>query len=221
MNRNELASRIDATLVQTNHDIRQIDELILAAREYKFACCFTLPCYCAYVKEQLQGTGVHTGIPVGFPSGGETTEAKCFQAQEAVRLDMEEVDMVINVGWLLSGYDDKVTDEIRRIKDIVGARPLKCIIEASLYTEDQIRRASLCVLKGGADYVKTGTGWVAPASLEQVRIIRETVGDALHIKAAGGIRSYETAAAFLDAGVYRLGIGVKNAVNILRGMAEN
>ncbi len=218
MNRDELASKIDATLVQTNHDISQINELIEAARKYRFACCFTLPCYSSYVKEQLKGTGVHTGIPVGFPSGGETTEAKCFQAEEAVRLQVEEVDMVINVGWLLSGFDDKVTDEIRRIKDIVGERPLKCIIEASLYTEDQIKRASLCVLKGGADYVKTGTGWLAPASLEDVRVIRQTVGDELYIKAAGGIRTFENAAAFLEAGVYRLGIGVKSAVNILENM---
>ena len=117
MNKSELASRIDATLVQTNHDISQINELVEAARKYRFACCFTLPCYSSYVKEQLSGTGVHTGIPVGFPSGGETTEAKCFQAEEAVRLQIEEVDMVINVGWLLSGFDDKVTDEIRRMID--------------------------------------------------------------------------------------------------------
>ena len=135
-----------------------------------------------------------------------------------MRLQVEEVDMVINVGWLLSGFDGKVTDEIRRIKDIVGERPLKCIIEASLYTEDQIKRASLCVLKGGADYVKTGTGWLAPASLEHVRVIRQTVGDELYIKAAGGIRTFENAAAFLEAGVYRLGRGVKSAVNILENM---
>ena len=214
----EMAASIDATMVQAAHDLKQIDELIAAAREYRFACCFVLPCYFCYVKEGLEGSGVHNGMAIGFPSGGETKDSKLFQAREAVALGADEIDMVINLGFLLSGKEDAVIDEIRAIKDVVCERPLKCIIEAGLLSDDMIRRASLCVVKGGAEYVKTATGWHQPTTLEQVRLIRETIGDAALIKAAGGIRTREAAEALIAAGASRLGIGLKSAREILDSM---
>ncbi len=219
MDRKTLASHIDATMVRTGHDIVQIDQMIEAAKEYRFACCFSLPCYSVYVRDALAGTGVNCGYTIGFPSGGETTEAKCFQAREGMDLKMDEFDMVINVGWLLSGYDDKVTHEIKVLKEIVGEKPLKCIIEASLLDEDQIKRAVMCVLNGGADYVKTGTGWLGPATIDQVRLMKETAGDALLVKAAGGIRTKEEALAFIDAGADRLGIGLKSSIALMKEFA--
>ncbi len=218
MNKLELASHIDVTLVQTNHTITEIDSLIQAAKKYKFACGFTLPCYMEHLKRALAGSGVHTGGVIGFPSGGEFTETKLFEARRNVELGAEEIDMVINVGWLLSAQYDKVCDEIKAIKDIIGSIPLKCIMEISLLTEDNARRAAEIIAEGGAEYIKTGTGWIAPTTVEHVRLIKSAIGDAALIKAAGGIRNQSTAEEFLNAGAYRLGIGLASAVSICEAM---
>ena len=126
--------------------------------------------------------------------------------------------MVINLGWIKSGMDAEVREEIRRLKDIVEDRPLKCIIEINDLTEDEAKRASLLVVEGGGDFVKTSTGWRGGTKLEHVQLIRKTVGDAVQIKAAGGIRTLETAEAFLAAGASRLGISAEAAVSILESI---
>jgi len=218
MNRSELASRIDATIVRNNHTLSEVDFLVESAKKYHFACVFTLPCYMDDVARRLAGTGVHTGGVMGFPSGGEFTETKIFETKKSIELGAEELDMVINIGWLLSGRYDDVKDEIRRIKDVAGELPVKCIIEMSLLKEDEIRRACELISEAGADYVKTGTGWFGGATLEGVKLLKSIVGNDLHIKAAGGIRDLDTALSFIDAGAYRLGIGVNSAVEILGAM---
>ena len=216
MERNDIASYLDVTLVQTNHSKNDIDNLISASKENKFACVFTLPCYAQYTKDCLQGTGVHIGGVVGFPSGGEFLETKQFEARQNVAMDLDEIDMVINVGWLLSDEYDKVRDEIKLIKDIVCERPLKCIIEISLLSEYYAKKAAELIVEAGADYVKTGTGWIAPTTIEHIKLLKSVVGDSIYIKAAGGIRSREIADSFLAAGAYRLGVGMKNVEEILK-----
>lgn len=212
----ELASHMDATQVQSNVTEKDIDDLIKQSVKYGFAAAFVLPCYMNHVKMGLDGTRVHTGGVVGFPSGGELTETKLYETRQNIALGAEEVDMVINVGWLLSGKYDWVRDEIKAVKDITGNIPLKCIIEISLLPEDYAKRACELVIEGGGDYVKTATGWVAPTTLDQVKLIKSVVGDRVYIKAAGGIRSRQTALDFLEAGAHRLGISVRNAVKILQ-----
>ncbi len=216
MEMKELASHIDATQVQSNVTEKDIAYLVRESAKYGFAAAFVLPCYMSGVKKGLENTRVHTGGVVGFPSGGELTDTKICEAKKNIELGAEEVDMVINIGWLLSGKYDWVREEIKAVKDVVGDLPLKCIIEISLLSGDDAKRACELVIEGGGDYVKTATGWVAPTTLEQVKLIKSVVGNSVQIKAAGGIRSRQTALEFLNAGACRLGISVKNAVKILQ-----
>lgn len=216
MERKELASKIDATLVRSNHTYEEIELLVKTAKELNFACVFTLPCYMEQVEAGLKGTSVHTGGVVGFPSGGNFTEVKLFEAKRCVELGATEVDMVINVGWLQSGYDRKVQDEIYEIKQIVGELPLKCIIEMSLLNDEQIERACKLIKAAGADYVKSGTGWIKGTTVDDVKKLKAIVGDDLYVKAAGGIRDIETAEAMIEAGAYRLGIGLESAIEIVK-----
>lgn len=221
MNRSELASKIDATIVHNNHTLADVDHLIECAKKYKFASTFMLPCYMEKVAEALKGTDVHTGGVTGFPSGGDFTDAKIYAAKLSVERGAQEIDMAINIGWLLSGLDNKVADDIKAVKDVLGENiPLKCIIESPMLSEDDIRRASNLVVKAGADYVKTATGWFGTTTLKDVEIIKSEIGDSALIKAAGGIRSAEDAMAMITAGASRLGIGVDNAVKILDSVIE-
>ena len=215
MNRNELASHIDLTMVQNDHSVEDIQTLIDAAVKYQVASVFVMPCYLEMIAAQLKETKVCAGGIVGFPGGGDTTAIKLAQARESVALGADEVDMVINVGWLKSGFEEKVKDEIRAVKDTIGNLPLKCIIEVNSLTEDEIRTASELVIAGGGDYVKTGTGWKGGTQLHHVVTIKETVGERALVKAAGGIRTKETALSFIEAGAERLGISASSAIKIL------
>lgn len=220
MFRQELASMIDVTMVQNHHTREEILQLTDMARQYRCAAVFVLPCYTELISRQLSGSGVRVGGVTGFPDGGITTAAKLFEAEDALANGAEEVDMVINLGWLKSGMDKAVEDEVASIKKLVGSRPLKCIIEVNDLTEDEIKRASLLVVSGGADYVKTSTGWRGGTKLEHVNLIRDAIGDTAKIKVAGGIRDLDTALAFIDAGASRLGIGFEGACRILQEAEE-
>lgn len=220
MNRSELASYIDATIIYNNHTLADVDRLVENAKKYKFACVFMLPCYMEKAARELKGTGVHTGGVTGFPSGGDFTDCKVYAAKAAVERGAEEIDMVINIGWLLSGLDEQVKDDIKAVKDAVGNIPLKCIIESPMLSEDNIRRASDLVVEAGADYVKTATGWFGATKLSDVEIIKSQIGDAAYVKAAGGIRTAEAAFAMIAAGAHRLGIGLDSAVRILDSVVE-
>ncbi len=218
MTKKELASMIDITMVQNYHTRSEVEGLAETAKQYGCAAVFVMPCYTRLIHEHLAGSGVCTGGTAGFPDGAATTEIKLLEAKDSLANGAEELDMVINIGWLKSGMYDQVREEVRRLKDLVEERPLKCIIEINDLTEDEARRASLLVVEGGADYVKTSTGWRGGTKLEHVRLIRQTIGEAAKIKAAGGIRSLETAESFVLAGASRLGIGSESAVKILESM---
>jgi len=215
MTKNELASHIDATLVRNNHTLTEIDDLITKAKQYHFASVFILPCYTQYVAQHLAGTGVLTGGVIGFPWGGECTESKVFEAKLNLKLGAQEMDMVINLGFLLSGKYEAVRDDIRAVKDAIGDIPLKCILECAELNDNMIVRGAELIMKGGADYLKTATGFNGTASLEQVRLIKSVIGNDLRLKVAGGIRDLKSAEAFIGAGANRLGIGYLNAVSIL------
>jgi deoxyribose-phosphate aldolase len=209
---------MDVTLVKNVHTEDEIKLLIESARKYNFACVFTLSCYLKQVVDGLKGSGVHAGGPVGFPSGGEFTEIKVAEAKRSLELGADELDLVINLGWMMSGKYDAVLDELRRVREAAEDKPLKCIVEISCLDEYNAKKACELVVKSGADYVKTGTGWFAPATIEQVRLIKSVVGDAVHIKAAGGVRTKEAIEAFKAEGVYRVGIGLSSALDVLGHM---
>lgn len=222
MTKKELASFIDATLVQNVNTLEEVDKLTSLTKKYEFASIFTLPSYTAFAAQKLAllGTSTLVGGVAGFPWGGETRETKVFEATNGIRHGAQEMDMVINLGYFFSGKYDEVCDEIKAIKDAIGDVTLKCIIEAPLLNEYQIRKATELVIQGGGNYVKTGTGFNGAATIEMVKIMKSVTVDDILIKAAGGIRTWKDAAALLAAGADRLGIGGFKAAAILDGGEE-
>lgn len=176
-----------------------------------------MPSMLPYVFSGLKGTdSVGIGGIVGFPSGGDTTESKVWQALSLKNQGCNEIDMVMNVGKLKSGLYEDVLLDIKRVKETVSPLPLKVIIEVPLLTDDEIVKAASIVLDSGADFVKTGTGWAGATNMHHVELIKRTVGDRIKLKVAGGVRSLETLEAMYKAGVSRFGIGYKSALSIIQ-----
>ena len=222
MTKRELARMMDVTLVRNNHTFHEVDQLIEAAREHHFACVFIMQCYAEYVRDRLKDVpDVHVGGVMGFPSGAEYTAIKLAETEKNMELGLHEMDMVINISMLLSDKFDYVRDEVRQIKEKMGADiPLKCILEMSVLDEYHAKKACELCMEAGADYVKTGTGWFGPATHEQVRLMRSVVGDHMYIKAAGGIRTLAEVERFRAEGVHRVGVGLPSALSILEEAEE-
>ena len=215
MDKLTLASYIDATIVQNNNTLDDVRALAFAATEYRFKTVITLPCYTGYIKELLCGSDIHIGTVSGFPWGGETGKVKAFEAKSGISDGADEIDMVINLGYLFSGDYDLVLDDIKQVRDATRGKILKCIIESAMLTDDQIKAATDIVAESGADFVKCCTGFNGPALLHHVEIMRNTARDRIRVKASGGIRTAKDAEAFINAGAERLGIGFKSAVKII------
>ena len=195
-------------------DVRATAEL---AREYSCAAAFVLPAFTRELVEMLRGTSVIVGGTVGFPSGGETTTMKVTQAKELIDLGCGEIDMVQNIGKLLSGRFEQVEADIAAVKQAIGTIPLKVILECSYLSSELIVTASNIAVRAGASWIKTGTGWVSPGTtMEHVRLIKQTVGDAAKVKAAGGIRNLDTLLEMNRLGAERFGIGNRTAMDIFR-----
>lgn len=197
---------IDHTLLKPEAQKAAIEKLCREAKEYDFASVCVNPCWIDVAKKELAGSDVNVCVVIGFPLGAMTTEAKVFEASDAVKKGADEVDMVLNVGKLKDGDDAYVTDEIRKIKEAVGAHVLKVIIEACLLTDEEKVRACRDAMAAGADFVKTSTGFSAGgATVHDVKLMKETVGDKLKVKAAGGVRTPEEFQEMIDAGAERIG----------------
>ena len=213
----ELARMIDISAVRAESTLAEVNRIVEAAKEHHFICVFSMPSMLPYVFDGLRGVeDVGIGGIVGFPSGGDSTESKLWQANDLKQRGCNEIDMVMNIGKLKSGLYDDVVEEIRSIKAAVSPLPLKVIIEVALLTDDEVAKAASLVLDGGADFVKTGTGWAGATDMHHVEIIRRTVGDRIKLKVAGGVRSLATLEAMYDAGVSRFGIGYKSALQIMQ-----
>lgn len=213
----ELARMIDISAVRAESTLAEVNQIVEAAKKHHFICVFSMPSMLPYVFEGLQGMkDVGIGGIVGFPSGGDTTESKVWQANDLKERGCNEIDMVMNIGKLKSGLYNDVVEEIRCIKAAVSPLPLKVIIEVALLTDEEVAKAAALVLEGGADFVKTGTGWAGATDMHHVEIIRRTVGDRIRLKVAGGVRSLATLETMYDAGVSRFGIGYKSALQIMQ-----
>jgi len=201
----ELAGHIDHTLLRQDCTEREIDELCAEALEFGAASVCIPPCYVAHAAELLRGkTAVCTVI--GFPEGYSTSAVKAAETRDAVAGGADEIDMVINVGALKDGRLDLVTKDIAAVRAACPGKILKVIIECCLLTDDEKRAACRCAAEGGADYVKTSTGFsTGGATVEDVRLMRASIPDSMKVKAAGGIRTVEQAEAFLAAGADRIG----------------
>ena len=206
---------IEHTLLKQDAAKADFIKLFEEAKEYNFLGICVNPCYVKLAKENLKDSGVKIVTVVGSPLGANTTETKIFETINAVRDGADEIDMVINVTKLKNRENEFIVDEIRQIKQACQGHNLKVIIETDLLTKDEIKLACELCIKGGADFVKTSTGFVkggVGAKAEDVKLMYETVKDAgLQVKASGGIRDKEAALAMIEAGAVRLGTssGVK------------
>lgn len=197
---------IDHTLLKPDAVKEQIIQLCKEAKEYDFASVCVNPCWIETARKELAGSDVNVCVVIGFPLGAMTSASKVFEAKDAIERGADEVDMVLNVGWLKDGDDAAVTNEIKAVKEAVGSHVLKVIIEACLLTNDEKVRACQDAEKAGADFVKTSTGFsTGGATVEDVALMKKTVGDRLKVKAAGGIRTKEAMDAMIAAGAERIG----------------
>ena len=213
----KLNKYIDHTLLKQDATENQIDSLLSEAREYDFASVCVNPTWVKYVKKGLEGTDVKVCTVVGFPLGATTSAVKAFETKEAIQNGADEIDMVINVGALKSGDLALVESDIRAVVEASGDKLVKVIIEACLLTDPEKVVACQLAQKAGADFVKTSTGFSTSggATIADVKLMRETVGPDMGVKAAGGARSYADALAFVEAGATR--IGTSAGVAILKG----
>ncbi len=211
---------IDHTLLKPDATEEQVKKLCLEAREYKFASVCVNPCHTELVKEELKGSGVRTCIVVGFPLGANMSEVKAFEAMKAIEKGASEIDMVMNIGALKEGNLRLVRKDVRSLVQTVGEwATVKVIIECCLLTDDEKKKACEIAVESGAHYVKTSTGFSSGgATLEDVRLMKETVGDKAKIKAAGGIRTLSQALAMIEAGADR--IGASAGVSIMKESSQ-
>lgn len=201
-----LAKYIDYTLLKATATPAQIEKLCQEARQYGFFSVCVNSGYVPLVAQALKGSEVKVCTVVGFSLGAMSTQGKLHEASTALGEGADEIDMVINLGLLLSGQTAKVRDEIALLKKETADKVLKVIIETCYLTDEQKRLASQLCVEAGADFVKTSTGFgTAGATLADVQLIKEVVGDKALIKASGGIRDRETALQYIALGVSRIG----------------
>lgn len=207
------ARYVDHTLLKPNATQEEIAKLCEEARAYCFASVCVNPSYVAYSASLLRGSGVKVCTVVGFPLGSTTPTVKAIEARDAIANGADEIDMVINVGALKSGNDALVFDDIHAVREATRGRVLKVILETSLLSKEEKVRACVMSKKAGADFVKTSTGFGGGgATVEDVTLMRQTVGPLMGVKASGGIRDTQTAEQMLAAGATRLGTSASVAI---------
>ena len=213
-----ILSKCDHTLLLQTSTWEEIKKICDDGMKYQTASVCIPPCYVKQAKEYV-GENLKICTVIGFPNGYNATEVKVFETKQAIQEGADEIDMVINIGWLKAKCDGQVCDEIKKIKQACGDKILKVIIETCLLTEDEKLRMCRIVTQAGADYIKTSTGFSkAGATLEDVKLMRENVGAEVKVKAAGGISGLEDAQNFLDTGADRLGTSrVVKAVQGIEG----
>lgn len=206
---------IDHTMLKPEATQETIRRYCAEARTYGFASVCVNSCHVPLVAAELQGTEVKTCCVVGFPLGAMLTEAKVFEAQVAVKAGAQEIDMVINIGGIKDGNMDFVTEDIRRV--VEGAKPavVKVIIETCLLNNEEKIAACKAVLLAGAAFVKTSTGFsTGGATVDDIKLMRQTVGKQAQVKASGSIRTHEFACQLVEAGADRIGAG--NGIVLLK-----
>jgi len=197
---------IDHTLLKPTATTSDIIDLCLEAKTHQFFAVCIHSCYVPLAKKELAGSGVKLAAVIGFPLGAMATDSKVSEARYCIAHGADEIDMVINLGWLKSGRFEKVKNDIKSIKDAVGDKTLKVIIETCYLTDAEKRKACALALESKADFVKTSTGFgTGGATPEDVQLMKEVVGDAMKIKASGGIKDKSTALRYIEEGVSRIG----------------
>lgn len=205
MDKKEVLSKVDHTLLAQVATWADIKQILDDAMKYEVASACIPAAYVKQAAEYVKGKLAICTV-IGFPNGYSTMATKVFEAGDAVDNGADEVDMVINIGFLKDGRYDEVEEEIRQIHQACKGKLLKVIIETCLLTEEEKIKACELVTKAGAEYIKTSTGFsAAGATFEDVKLMREHVGKDVKVKAAGGISSFADAEKFIALGADRLG----------------
>lgn len=216
IDRKDLASLIDHTILKAEATVDAVRKVCMEAKECGFASVCVNSGNIPLVVAELKGSNVKPISVVGFPLGAMKTEAKVFEAREAIGDGAEEIDMVMNIGLLKSKKYKDVFSDIEAVVNASVPHPVKVIIETSLLTRDEKIAACLISKAAGAAYVKTSTGFgPGGAAVEDVILMREAVGPKMGVKASGGIRSKEDMLRMIDAGATR--IGTSSGVSIIKG----
>ncbi len=209
----ELNGYIDHTVLKPDATEADLRKLCAEAAEYHFATVAINSCWTALAHELLEGTGVGISTCIGFPLGAACTSAKAAEAAAAVADGTTEIDMVINIGKLKDGEDDFVRDDIAAVVNAAPGVPVKVIIECCLLTDEEKVRACELSVEAGAAFVKTSTGFsTGGATVEDVALMRKTVGDRCKVKAAGGVHNRDEALAMIEAGADRIGASAGIAI---------
>ncbi|MBL7993609.1 MAG: deoxyribose-phosphate aldolase [Candidatus Kapabacteria bacterium] len=214
-----LAAMIDHTLLKPEATLAAVQKLCAEARDYGFASVCVNPAYVKVAAKELEGSSVKVCTVIGFPLGANTTETKMYEAIAAIDAGATEVDMVLNIGALVGGNYQAVEDEIFALAYVAHKRDdkptavLKVIIETALLNEEQKIAACNAVTRGGADFIKTSTGFsTSGASVEDIALMKKHVGEAVQIKASGGIRDLAFTQALIGAGASRIGASAGIAI---------
>ena len=202
-----LAGVIDHTLLKPFATPEQVSTLCTEAKKYNFAAVCVNPVFVSQVARELMGGGVKTCCVIGFPLGASSPLNKAEETRLAVQQGADEVDMVVNIGYLKSGDAAFVEQDIRGVVEAAESAVVKVIIETCYLEDDEKRKACELSVQAGAHFVKTSTGFGSGgATVEDIRLMRATVGDSCQIKASGGIRTLDDALGMLEAGADRLGV---------------
>ncbi len=218
MKKENLARMIDHTVLKPNTELEQVKKVCREALEYNFASVCINPSFVKLVAEELKGSEVKVCTVIGFPLGATTTKVKKVETIEAIENGAQEVDMVINIGRMKDGDYDYVLNDIKAVVEAAKGKALtKVIIEACLLTNQEKKKVCEIAKEAGADFVKTSTGFsTGGATREDIKLMRETVGNEMGVKASGGVRKLEDALTMIENGATR--IGASSSVEIIKGI---
>lgn len=215
-----VAKYIDHTLLKPDSTREQIDKILEEAKKYQFKSVCINPTHVSYASQQLLDTDVLVCTVIGFPLGATTTDVKVFETENAIKNGASEIDMVINIGALKDQRYDEVQKDIEGVIAAANGKTVKVIIETVLLTDEEKVKACELAEKAGATFVKTSTGFAGGgATPEDVKLMKDTVGNCLEVKASGGVRSLEDFEKMIEAGATR--IGASAGVQIIEGLDSN
>lgn len=201
-----LNTYIDHTLLKANATVNDIKKLCAEAKEHHFYAVCVNSYYVALAESELMHTDVNIAAVIGFPLGATITKVKVYEAQQCIDDGANEIDMVLNIGLLKSGYYKIIEEEIKAIKKAIGKHVLKVIFENCYLTDEEKKIACQLSLNAGTDFIKTSTGFgTGGATIKDVQLMKNEVKNAIQIKASGGIRDAKTAKQYIDLGVSRIG----------------
>ena len=217
---NNMAKYIDHTILNADATEKDIQRICIEAKEYDFKTVCINPGWVDYAAHLLKGTDVGITTVIGFPLGANTSEIKAAEAKQAVEKSVSDVDMVINIGALKNEDYPTVLNDIKAVVNAVDGKAIvKVIIETSLLNKTEKIRVCELAKQAGADFVKTSTGFsTGGATIDDVKLMRATVGPKMGVKASGGVRSYEDAVAMIEAGATR--IGASSGIAIVQGVVD-